>query len=62
LLLSRIREERSSKKFKQLDKVFSAKIIELDPSQGPGTVIGGKEVAKKERIRRECFFMILSGD
>jgi hypothetical protein len=62
LLLSRIREERSSKKFKQLDKVFSAKIIKPNPSQGPGPAIGSKEVAKKERIRRESLVMILSGD
>jgi hypothetical protein len=60
LLLSRIREERSSKKFKELHKVFSTKVIEPDPSQGPGTVIGSEEMAKKERIGRESLIMILS--
>jgi hypothetical protein len=60
LLLSRIREGRSSKKFKQLHKVFSTKVIEPDSSQRPGTVIGSKEMAKKERVRRESFVMILS--
>jgi hypothetical protein len=62
LLLSRIREERSSKKFKQLDKVFGTKVIEPDSSQRPGPAIGSKEMAKKERIRRESFVMILSGN
>jgi hypothetical protein len=62
LLLSRIREERSSKKFKQLHKVFSAKVIEPNSSQGPGTVIGSKEMSKKERIRRENLVMILPGN
>jgi hypothetical protein len=62
LLLSRIREERSSKKFEQLDKVFSAKVIEPDSCQRPGPAIGSKEMAKKERIRREYLVMIFSRD